>query len=102
MSDDEIIFQREVDKIVKCINSHKFSKKLIAIHPDILDDYRQFIFAIKEKLGDKVLIKKWNTMISSYAVIFKINEHHSYSMYPQLYTYEHIHMKIAEYHSQFR
>lgn len=93
---DQLIFDREVNKIAKVIKSSYSSKKLIEVHPDILDNYLEFISSIKKKLGDNVSFKKWNTMISSYAIIFKINDHLSYSMYPVLYSNEHIHMKIAK------
>jgi hypothetical protein len=95
---DQLIFDREVNKIAKVIKSFNSSssKKLIEVHPDILDNYLEFILSIKKKLGNNVSFKKWNTMISSYAVVFKINDHLSYSMYPVLYSNEHIHMKIAK------
>ena len=100
---DKTIFKRGVKKIVEAIKFHNSSsKKLIDVHPDILDNYLKFILSIKKKLGNNVSFKKWNVMISSHGVIFKINDQCSFSMYPQLYSNEHIHMKIAEYPSYMK
>jgi uncharacterized protein YxjI len=100
---DQLIFEREVKKMVEAIKFYNSSsKKLIEVHPDILDNYLEFITNIKKELGSNVSHKKWNALISSYGVIIKIDDQHSYSMYPQLYSNEHIHMRIAEYPSYIR
>ena len=100
---DQLIFEREVKKIVDAIkNFNSSSNKKIEVHPDILDNYLEFISSIKKELGNNVSHKKWNTLITSYGIIIKIDDMHSYSMYPELYSNEHIHMKIADFPSYIR
>jgi len=99
LDNNKLNLKKEVNKIVNKIKYYNSFDNLITIHPDIMDNYLNFILSIKKKLGINVSYKRWNTIISSHAIIFKINENISYSMYPILYSNKYIHIKIAKYPS---